>query len=131
MQKRIAMIVALIFLSCTHRGLQLPDTAPSAENASQVHIIRDGRFFSFGMPLRVMFDDEIVCSLKAGEYIKFTVEPGIHTLGLSHATATLPFETKQDYYFLITASPDQFGFEIERIDKDIGVYWISKSKILE
>ena len=132
MKMRITlMILALIFLSCTHRELQLPDTTSSAENVSQVYIIRNSRFLGFGLSLDVVLDDAIICSLKAGEYVSFAVEPGIRTLGLSQVTATIPFKAKQNYYFLITTSPDQFGFEIERIGNDIGVYWISRSKILE
>ena len=125
----VGMIVCLF--SCAHRELKLPELAPSATNASQVNIIREDRFFGFGMPLTVMFDDAIICSLGVGEYVTFAVEPGIHTLGLSHATATMPFEAKQNYYFLVSASDDKFGFEIKRIDDERGNYFISKSKIIE
>ena len=134
MKKSIAFtmlgIIVLLF-SCAHRELKLPGPAPSATNASQVNIIREDRFFGFGMPLTVMFDDAIICSLRAGEYVTFVVEPGIHTLGLSHATAVMPFEAKKNYYFLVTTSHDPFGFEIERIDNERGNYFISKSKVFK
>ena len=132
MKKRIAfMILVLIFFSCAHRGLQLPESTPSATNAAQVSIIREESPFGFGFALTVSFDDAVICSLRAGEYVTFAVEPGIHTLGLSHATATMPFEAKKSYYFLVTTSHDQFGFEIEQIDNERGKYFISKSKVFE
>ena len=134
MKNRLAfmMVGIIVFLfSCAHRELKLPELAPSATNASQVNIIREDRFFGFGMPLTVMFDDAIICSLRAGEYVTFAVEPGIHTLGLSHAMAIMPFEPQKNYYFYVTTSHDQFGFEIERIDDERGKHFISKSKIFE
>jgi hypothetical protein len=132
MQIRLAlMILALIFLSCAHRELQLPESTPLPLNASQVNIIRESRFFGFGLPLTVMFDDAIICSLQAGEYVTFAVEPGFHSLGLSESTFTVLFVQKQKYYFLINTSHNRFGFEIERIDDRIGNYLISISTVLE
>ena len=132
MQIRLAfMILVLIFFSCAHRELQLPESTPPALNSSQVNIIRESRFFSFGFPLTVIFDDTVICSLRSGEYVTFGVESGFHTLGLSELTISVPFQKKRKYYFLIKTSTDQFGFEIERVDERRGVYLISKSKALE
>ena len=134
MKKQIAFMMlgmTVLLFSCVHRELKLPEPAPSAANASQVNIIREDRFFGFGFALTVRLDDAIICSLQAGEYVTFAVEPGIHTLGLSHAIAIMPFEAKKNYYFLVTTSHDQFGFEIERIDDARGNYFISKSKVFE
>ena len=132
MQIRLAlMILALTFLSCAQRGLQLPEPTPSTTNASQVNIIRENRFFGFGLPLKVMFDDTVICSLRTGEYVTLWVEPGFHTLGLSESTFTVLFAQKQKYYFLINTSHNRFGFEIERIDDGIGNYLISISTVLE
>ncbi len=132
MQIRLSlMILPFIFLSCGHRGLQLPEPTPSTTNASQVYIIRESRFFSFGIPLTVVLNDANICKLQAGEYVTFAIEPGFHTLGLSESTLMVPFATKRSYYFLIKTSPNKFGFEIEKIDDGTGVYLISISKILE
>jgi len=95
------MILPFIFLSCGHRGLQLPEPKPSTTNASQVYIIRESRFFGFGIPITVVLDDAIICKLRAGEYVTFAIEPGFHTLGLSESTLMLPFATNRNYYFLI------------------------------
>jgi hypothetical protein len=78
-----------------------------------------------------MFDDTVICSLRAGEYVTFEVESGFHTLGLSEAIITVPFVQKRKYYFLIKISHNSYGFEIERIDDEIGSFLISKSKVLE
>ena len=132
MKRRFAlMILTLILLSCAHRDLQIPESTPLPLNSSQVNIIRESRFFSFGFPLTVMFDDTAICSLRAGEYVTFEVESGFHTLGLSESPITVPFEKERKYYFLIKTSPGQFGFEIERIDDRRGAYLISTSKVLE
>ena len=87
------IILLFIFLSCAHRGLQLPERTPSTTNASQVYIIRESRFFSFGIPVTVVLDDAIICKLRAGEYVTFAIEPGFHTLGLSESTLMVPFAT--------------------------------------
>ena len=134
MQMRIAFIMLgmIVFLfSCAHRQMNLPEPAPSPENASQVYIIRDSRFLGFGIPLTVMFNDAIICSLQAGEYVTFVVEPGIHTLGIANAIATVPFQDRRNYYFLITTTTEKFGFEIERIDDERGNYFVSISNVLE
>jgi len=125
----LGMIV--ILFSCAHRELKLPGPTPSATNASQVNIIRENRFFGFGLSLTVMLDDAIICSLRAGEYVTFAVEPGFHTLGLSESRLTVPFEAKRNYYFVIRTSDDEFGFEIERIDDRKGAYLISTSKVFK
>jgi hypothetical protein len=65
------MILTLIFLACAHRDLQIPESTPLPLNASQVNIIRESRFFGFGLPLTVMFDDTVICSLRPGEYVTF------------------------------------------------------------
>ena len=68
MQMRlIFMLLTLILLSCAYRDMQLPERTPSTKNASHVNIIRESRVFSFGFPLKVMFDDTAICSLQAGE----------------------------------------------------------------
>ena len=132
MQRHLAfMILTLILLSCAHRELQLPEHTFSATKASQVFIIRESRFFGFGLALTVMFDDAVICNLQAGEYVTFSVKPGFHTLGLSESTLMVPFATKRNYYFLIKTSPNKFGFEIERINDGIGNYFISISKVFE
>lgn len=132
MQIRLSlMILALIFLSCAHRELQLPEPTPSATNASKITIIRENRFFGFGLALTVMLDDAIICNLRAGEYVTFEVESGFHSIGLSESKITKPFAAKRNYYFVIRTSPDIFGFEIERIDDRRGAYLISTSKVFE
>ena len=132
MKKRMAFIMLgmiVLLLSCAHRELKLPEPSPSATNASQVNIIREDRFFSFGFGLTVMLDDAVICSLRAGEYVTFAVDPGFHNLGLSESRITVPFAAKRNYYFVIRTSNDEFGFEIERINERKGAYLISISKV--
>lgn len=77
MQMRlIFMLLTLILLSCAYRDMQLPERTPSTKNASHVNIIRESRVFSFGFPLKVMFDDTAICSLQAGEYVRITKKGG-------------------------------------------------------
>ena len=127
----VFMMLALILLSCARRGVQLPDSTHSAANPSQVNIIREARFFGLGLSLTVMFDNKDLCSLKTGEYVTFEVEPGLHTLGLSESTITVLLVPKGKYYFLIKTSADKFGFEIERIDDEIGNHFVANSKVVE
>jgi hypothetical protein len=126
----VFVVLALIFLSCSHQ-VQLPESATSATNPSQVSIFRENRFLGFGIPLTVMFDNKVICSLRTGEYVTFWVEPGFHTLGLSESIIKVPFIQGKKYYFLIKTYPDEFGFEIERIDDGIGNHLVTLSKVVE
>lgn len=121
----------MIFLSCAHSGLQLPKSAPSDTNPAQVYIIRERSFLGFGLSLAVMHDNKVVCRLQTGEYVMFEVKPGVHTLGLSEPTIAVAFLPKRKYYFLIKTWSDQFGFEIESIDDEIGNYLVSTSDVVE
>jgi hypothetical protein len=127
----VFMMPALIFLACAHRELHLPKSPPLSSNAAQVNIIRDSRFFAFGVALMVTFDEADLCNLRAGEYVTFEVESGFHALGLSESTIRMPFAPMRKYYFLIKASSDNFGFEIERLDEGFGRHMIAVSELLE
>ena len=127
----IIILLDLILLSCTHSGLQLPKPTPSATNSAQVSIIRERLLPGFGLSLSVTLDNEVFCNLRTGEYVFFNLKPGLHTLGLSGSTITVPFLPERKYYFLIKTYADKFGFEIERIDDEIGNYLVTVSKVVD
>ena len=125
------IILALLLISCIHRNLQLPESPLLDSQATKVNIIRENRFFGFGLPLTVWFDEAVLCKLRAGEYVTFKADPGFHTLGLSASTITSSFVPNRVYYFLIKMSSDNYGFEIERIDDTMGNRLISRSEGIE
>ena len=76
-------------------------------------------------------DDAIIARLRSGEYVKFYLEPGFHSLGVSQPTITVPFEKGQNYHFLIFADYTKFGFDIRRIGDQQADIWLSKAKPIQ
>jgi hypothetical protein len=122
--------VALL-ISCAHgKTEQFPTTATSP-HAPEVFIFRDNSLVGWGFTLKVALDDAVIAHLRAGEYVKFSLAPGLHALGLTKATETIALEPDQKYYFLISPDYTQFGFRISRIGTEKAEYWLARTKLIE
>ena len=131
--KKILLIasLALITIACSHgKTGYFPDLAQSAETA-EIIIIRNNNLLGWGFSVKVYYDDMLIANIRAGEYISFFVTPGFHTVGTSDTQITVPLNTGQKNYFLISADYTQFGFEIDRISNEKGENWLSKAKPLK
>jgi len=127
----VLSLVAVFLLSCAHGKT---DTFPALDNPAdnaQVYVIRDNNLMGWGFSLKVALDESIIARLRSGEYIKFFVKPGFHSLGVSEPTVTVPFEKGNTYYFLISADYTRFGFELHRISDQQAQKWLSKTKPLK
>ena len=132
MKKIVALAaLAVIIISCAHGRNENFPTVDNPSEAAEVFIIRDNTFFGWGFSLKVALDDAVIAGLRSGEYINFYVEPGIHALGISEPTMSVPFEKGRKYYFLISADYSSFGFDIRRIGDQKGENWLTKTKRLE
>ncbi len=127
----ILHLLALLLFSCAHgKTSQFPTVDNPADNA-QVYVIRDNSLMGWGFSLKVALNDSIIARLRSGEYIIFYVKPGFHSLGVSEATVSVPFEKGNTYYFLISADYSSFGFELFRISEKRAELWLAKTKPLE
>jgi hypothetical protein len=70
-----------------------------------------------GFSMRVLLDSNVIARLKAGQYVTFFVDPGVHIIGVKKSTITVMLERESKHYFMIKTDSSQFGFEIERISE--------------
>jgi hypothetical protein len=132
MKKLIAMaFTAVLVMACAHGKTDSFPTVANQSEAAEVFVIRDNNFIGWGTSLKVALDDSIIARLRSGEYVKFYLKPGFHSLGVSQPTITIPFEKGQTYHFLIFADYTKFGFDIRRIGDRQADMWLSKTKPVE
>ena len=127
----ILLFLTALLMACAHGRTEHFPTADKSTDSSEVFIIRDNNLVGWGFSLRVVFDDNVIARLRAGEYVRFYVEPGFHSLGISKATETAAIEANQKYYFLISPDYTEFGFEINRIGDQKAEYWLARTKPLK
>jgi acyl CoA:acetate/3-ketoacid CoA transferase alpha subunit len=65
----------------------------------------------------VLLDGEVIARLKAGQYVTFFVNPGVHNIGIPNQSIATALERGRKHYFMIQTESSQFGFEIERISE--------------
>jgi len=63
-------------------------------------------------------DGEVIARLKAGQYVTFFIDPGVHNMGVAESSITVMLESGRKHYFVIKTDSSQFGFEIERISEN-------------
>lgn len=124
----IVASLAFLLMACAHGKTDNFPPAAESSDAAEVFIIRNNNLFGWGFSLNVIYDDAVIAHIRAGEYISFLVEPGIHRVGVSESEILVPCAPGQKYYFLISADYTKFGFEIERISNPKGENWIAKTR---
>jgi hypothetical protein len=87
--------------------------------------------FGFGFSMKIIFDGEVIARLKAGQYVTFYTNPGVHTIAIPDSSVSAALEAGHRHYFLVRTDSSQFGFEIERIGAGKAEYWMSQSTPLE
>lgn len=127
----ILTVVALVFVSCAHGKTEHFPSMADPLNAAEITVIRNRNLFGLGFSLRLALDGQDIAFLRAGEYVSFFVDPGVHTVGTSASSVAMPFAPGQKYYFLVSAVHTSFGFEIEQVDDQEATQWITDSKPLQ
>jgi hypothetical protein len=132
MKKYVLLIMLAFFLvACTSGKTQFfPSRGYSAE-AAEVTVVRETRLFGFGFSMKILLDGEVIARLKAGQYVTFYTDPGVHNIGIPDSSLSAALEAGRKHYFLIRADSSQFGFEIERISEGKAEFWMTRSKPLE
>ena len=129
MKKKLLLIILALFVAaCTSGKTEFFPPRGYSADAAEVIVIREERLFGFGFSMKVLLDDEVIARLKAGQYLTFFVDPGVHNIGIPKTTITVMLEAGRKHYFLIKMDSSQFGFEIERISENKATSWMAQSQ---
>jgi len=119
MKKYVVLIlIAFVLTACTSGKTEFFPSQGYSADAAEVTVIRQRRMFGMGFSMQVLLDGEVIARLKAGQYVTFFVDPGVHNMGVKESTITVMLESGRKHYFVIKTDSSQFGFEIERISEN-------------
>jgi hypothetical protein len=118
MKKFGFLIMMMFFLAACASGKTeyFPSQGYSADVA-EVAVIRENRMFGLGFSMQVILDGQVIARIKAGQYVTFFTNPGVHTIGIPDSNTTAALERGRRHFFAIKTDSSQFGFEIERISE--------------
>jgi len=127
--KRSVLLILLAFslAACTSGKTEFFPSRGYSADAAEVTVIREKRMFGFGFSMEVVLDGEVIARLKAGQYVTFFVDPGVHKIGVPESTIDAVLESGRKHYFVIQTDSSQFGFEIERISDRKAESWMRQS----
>jgi uncharacterized protein YceK len=129
MKRYVLLIMLAFFLAgCTSGKTEFFPSQGYSADVAQVTVIRKARMFGFGFSMKVVLDGEVIARLKAGQYVTFFVDPGVHNIGIPDESITAALKSGRKHYFAITTDSSQFGFEIERISERKAESWIAQSQ---
>jgi hypothetical protein len=111
------IMLAVFLAACTSGKTEFFPARGYTADAAEVTVIREERVFGFGFSMKVLLDGEVIARLKAGQYVTFFVDPGVHNIGIPNQSIATALESGRKHYFMIQTDSSQFGFEIERISE--------------
>jgi hypothetical protein len=128
--KKYGLLIMLSFflVACTSGKTEFFPSQGYSADAAEVTVIRQRRMFGMGFSMKVLLDGDVIARLKAGQYVTFYVDPGVHNIGVKKSTITVMLESERKHYFAITTDSSQFGFEIERISEKKATSRMAQSK---
>ena len=121
-------MLALVLIACTSGKTEFFPTRENSADAAEVTVIRQKRGFGMGFSMQVLLDGNVIARLKAGQYVTFFIDPGVHEIGVKKSAITVMLESERKHYFLIKTDSSQFGFEIERISEKKATARMAQSK---
>jgi len=129
MKRYLLLIVLAFFLAaCTSGKTEFFPTQGYSADGAEVTVIRQRRMFGMGFSMQVLLDGEVIARLKAGQYVTFFIDPGVHNMGVAESSITVMLESGRKHYFVIKTDSSQFGFEIERISENKATSSMAQSK---
>ena len=129
MKKYVVLIlVAFVLTACTSGKTEFFPSQGYSADVAEVTVIRKRRMLGMGFSMQVLLDDKVIARLKAGQYVTFFVDPGVHTIGVSESTVTVMLERGRKHFFALETDSSQFGFEIERISENKATSWMAQSQ---
>ena len=119
MSRVLTVLIALIVVGCAHgRTEYFPQPSNPADSA-EVYVLRNRAFLESARSVKIFLDGWVIAHIRVGEYVRFSVGAGTHSVGTNQSSAAFGFEPSEVYYFLI--SPDGWApgsnFEIERLEE--------------
>jgi hypothetical protein len=128
MKKFVFLIMLAFFLAaCTSGKTEFFPSRGYSADAAEVTVVRETRLFGFGFSMKVLLDGAVIARLKAGQYVTFYTDAGVHNIGIPDSSVSAALESGSKNYFLIKADSSQFGFEIESISENKAVFWMNQS----
>ena len=124
-------MLTFFLAACTSGKTEFFPSRGYSADAAEVTVIREKRLFGFGFSMEVLLDGEVIARLKAGQYVTFYADPGVHNIGIPDSSLSAALEPGSKNYFLIQTDSSQFGFEIESISANKADFWMKKSTLLE
>jgi hypothetical protein len=129
MKKFVLLIMAAFLLAaCTSGKTEFFPSKGYSTEAAEVTVIRKKRMLGMGFSMDVIWDGEVIARLKAGQYVTFFVDPGVHNIGIPQTSIRAMLESGRKHYFAIKTDSSQFGFEIERISENKATTWMAQSQ---
>lgn len=125
------IMLSFLLTACTSGKTEFFPSRGYSADAAEVNVIREKRMLGFGFSMKVLLDGEVIARLKAGQYVTFYTDPGVHSIGIPDSSVSAPLEAGGKHYFLIKTDSSQFGFEIERISEGKAEFWMKQSTPLE
>lgn len=131
--KKYGFLIMLVFFlaACTSGKTEFFPSQGYSPDAAEVTVIRERRMFGLGFSMKVLLDDRVIARLKAGQYVTFYVNPGVHTVGIPNSNLTVALERGRKHYFAIQTDSSQFGFEIEGISERKATSWMAQSESIQ
>ena len=131
--KRYALLIMIAFLlaACTSGKTEFFPSRGYSADAAEVTVIRQRRMWGMGFSMKVLLDGDVIARLKAGQYVTFFTDPGVHKMGVKESSITVMLESERKHYFVIKTDSSQFGFEIERISEKKANQMMAQSKPIE
>ena len=125
------IMLSFLLTACTSGKTEFFPSRGYSADAAEVNVIREKRMLGFGFSMKVLLDGEVIARLKAGQYVTFYTDPGVHNIGIPDSSVNAPLEAGGKHYFLIKTDSSQFGFEIERISEGKAEFWLNQSTPLK
>ena len=128
--KKYGFLIMLAFFlaACTSGKTEFFPSQGYSAAAAEVTVIRQKRMWGLGFSMEVLLDGEIIARLKAGQYVTFFIDPGVHNIGIPQTALNTILESGRKHYFMITTDSSQFGFEIDRISEREAALQMAQSK---
>jgi hypothetical protein len=127
----LSIITAFLLTACTSGKTEFFPSQGYSADAAEVTVVRETRLFGFGFSMKILLDGEVIARLKAGQYVTFYTDPGVHTIGIPDSSVSAALEAGGKHYFLIKTDSSQFGFEIEKISEGKAELWMNQSTPLK
>ena len=124
-------MLAFFLAACTSGKTEFFPSQGYSADAAEVTVMREKRMLGFGFSMKVVLDGAVIARLKAGQYVTFYTEPGVHNIGIPDSSVSAALKTGGKHYFLIKTDSSQFGFEIETISEGKAEFWINQFTLLK